>query len=443
MSTTLAYTRKFIILKKEYSNIKTISPKGHGKLELKGVRGNITLSLEDAEKENYYNVLLLSKNNSGSIFDLGRVFTDEDGRGKGDFSFNLRDLESKGLSSEKINGILIMRDYSVLLGGYINKEDGSIESYIESIYENSVQRVKEPETKEDFQEGVEDFHKEEVDEEVFIEQIVEEEIEEIEEVIQQEVLQQHIEMEPEHQEEVFNEYVEDIPQEQEEFVEYVEERPQEEEVLVEHVEQELQEQEVFNEYIEDVFEQQSVEEVIQHIYSEEINTVDNFNYMGNCLDEDCLDYARNLNQKNQTTNYILSILRFFDYIEPFKIELDGYNWWKVDLDQDNDYRGFLPYFSYLSGGNAKHSFMTNSITANELMKKYRHYIFGLYNVGDEVKYYIYGVPGKFYTSEHPNNGTTGFNTWIEGREVDGYWLLYIDPMTGKVIYPLNQMVPRD
>ena len=38
------------------------------------------------------------------------------------------------------------------------------------------------------------------------------------------------------------------------------------------------------------------------------------------------------------------------------------------------------------------------------MGKYGHYLFGLYNIKDEVRFYIYGVPGKFKTEEHPQKG---------------------------------------
>jgi len=65
----------------------------------------------------------------------------------------------------------------------------------------------------------------------------------------------------------------------------------------------------------------------------------------------------------------------------------------------------------------------------------------MYKDGKEIKYYIYGVPGKFTIGEQPFKGITGFNTWYESNEGTGYWVLYIDPMTGKTIHPINPMVP--
>ena len=77
------------------------------------------------------------------------------------------------------------------------------------------------------------------------------------------------------------------------------------------------------------------------------------------------------------------------------------------------------------------------------MNKYQHYLFGLYNENQQVKYFVYGVPGSFTKSEHPNKGVGGFNTWYQGINVEGYWIIYIDPMTGKPVNPFNLMNPID
>ncbi|MCG4586045.1 hypothetical protein L0P56_11130, partial [Anaerosalibacter bizertensis] len=75
------------------------------------------------------------------------------------------------------------------------------------------------------------------------------------------------------------------------------------------------------------------------------------------------------------------------------------------------------------------------------IKKYGNYLFGIYRDGGEITYYIYGVPGRFDSLEHPFKGVTGFNTWYETENGFGYWIMYIDPLMGKVIYPLNPMIP--
>jgi len=165
------------------------------------------------------------------------------------------------------------------------------------------------------------------------------------------------------------------------------------------------------------------------------------NIQDEAKDYKSLEYIHRLNHKNQMTNYILSILRFFPYVQPLKLNLYGYSWWRIDDDGTNSCKGFLPYFNYLMNTNYKYQFLNNSTTCFNLIRKYGHYLFGMYKEGEEVKYYMYGIPGKFIKEEHPFKGITGFNTWYEATDEIGYWVLYIDPMTGEVIYPLNPMIP--
>ena len=141
MSGNLGYTKKFIILKKDFSNMVGLSPKGHGKLEVKGLKGSVAISLENAPDNDYFNVLLIARN---SEFDLGKIYTDDDGHGREDLGFNIQDLESKGFSIDKINGVLIKKDSNVLVGGYIDKNDGSLERNIKQL---PVRDVKVEETK--------------------------------------------------------------------------------------------------------------------------------------------------------------------------------------------------------------------------------------------------------------------------------------------------------
>jgi hypothetical protein len=150
-----------------------------------------------------------------------------------------------------------------------------------------------------------------------------------------------------------------------------------------------------------------------------------------------MDYERNrrIIQRNQTTSYILNILRYFAQVDPFRINLDGYSWWRIDYQYDD--KGFLPYFGYVVNNGQRYARQNYIVTATDLMSSYGHYLFGMYESGNEVKFYVYAVPGAFYKDEHPHSGATGFNTWYPGSEITGYWLLYIDALTGEVIYPIN------
>lgn len=417
MSRNLGYTRKFIILRKEYSTMGNLNPKGHGKLEAKGLKAMISLNLENAEANNYYDVVLIGPKNN---YNLGKIYVEESNKGYGEFLLGIKNLEEQGFSLERVNGVLIMRDEEVLLGGYFNKADNSIERYIESLEE--------------------------------VEELVEEEVEVAESRIveEKEEVEVEVEVEVEEEEEVFEEKLDEILEEEIEVT-------KEEAIIQDSIEGGdgiLVWEELFEPLVEDPGEL-IVEPTIEQVFISALE--DLFNAAGSdtinkdveehiepVIEEMDYDQFQNNNkiiQRNQTTGYILKILRYFPYIEPFKVNLKGYNWWKINTDDPNEEKGFLPYFSYVTGGNHKYPIIENAITANELMRKHKHYLFGLYNFKDEVKFYVYGIPGKFISEDHPQKGLTGFNTWYEDKNNEGYWLLYIDPLTGRVIYPINPMIP--
>ena len=60
-----------------------------------------------------------------------------------------------------------------------------------------------------------------------------------------------------------------------------------------------------------------------------------------------MEYIKRVNYKSQMTNYLLSILRFFPNIKPFKLDLKGYEWWRIESGDPDMHRGFLPFYNYL------------------------------------------------------------------------------------------------
>lgn len=408
MSGNLGYTKKFIILKKDFSNMVGLSSKGHAKLEVKGLKGSVSISLENAPDNDYYNVLLIARN---STYDLGKIYTDENGRGREDLGFNIQDLESKGFSIDKINGVLIKKDSNVLVGGYVDKNDGSLERFIKQLPEQPIVELLTEVINIEPQTLYEAPAAEYILEEPSIEaQTIEETIEEEPVIIVEddcfspEILEVDDEFKYESTDEIkIHQILESVAGEDFE--------PVFEPIL-----------ELTQEPEEPLTSEQNNEEEVEFL---EFDT----------------EQSRKINQRNQTTSYVLNILRFFPYIEPFRNRLEGYNWWKIDFQEEA--RGFLPYFSYLVGGDQKSRRSDNFVTSKDLMTVYNHYLFGLYTVGEEVKYYVYAVPGGFYKDEHPHGGSTGFNTWFAGQDIGGYWILYIDPLTGKVIYPINPMNPTE
>lgn len=395
MTRVLGYTKKFIILKKDFSNMEGNKAKGHGKLEIKGLKGNLSISLENAEIDQNYNVLFVE---GDKTYNIGKVYTENNGKSKEEIEFNISDLEAKGLSLDRINGILIIRDKNVLLGEYIGKDNGCLERYIKS----QIAAAKEESQEElDYQE-------------------------EIEVQDESELMETQPPIEPEYilePEPVFHYETEEFEPGPE-----FEPVPDPEEIMPQEI---LAEDDFVADFqpIGDLgLESEPI--AVEAEPQEEVSAKEYNN-----------DYNRKVTQRNQTTKYILSILRYFPYVDPFRVNLSGYNWWRIDYQDDG--KGFLPYFGYVINSEKSNQVINKDVTANELMEVHEHYIFGLYNMGDEVKYYVYGIPGGFHIDEHPYGGDTGFNTWFEGSDIPGYWLIYIDPLTGEVMKPINPMEPTD
>jgi hypothetical protein len=430
MTRVLGYTKKFIILKKDLSNMKDIKAKGHGKLEIKGLKGNLSISLENAEPDQYYNVLLIE---GEKTYNLGKVYTEKNGKSKEELEFNISDLESRGLSLDKINGILIARDEKILLGEYIGRDNGSLERYIKL---QSMPVEEEPQAQEESQEmevepgpelepdpepeyiieaePVFQYETEEFQVTPEIEAIEPDEVLESESLSQEELQDYQPDPEPEPEPQLDPE---PDPEPESETTIEGQEIPAEDDFIAEY-------EPIGN--LDPGFEPQAIEvEGQAEVKKKEYN-----NY-----------YNMKVNQKNQTTKYILSILRYFPYVDPFRVNLSGYNWWRVDYQEDE--KGFLPYFKYVMNAESTNQITSKDVTITKLMEVYDHYIFGLYSIGDEVKYYVYGIPGGFHIDQHPYGGKTGFNTWFEGSDIPGYWLLYIDPLTGQIMKPINPMLPID
>lgn len=379
MRNEFTYLRKYIILKKDYLNISEINPKGHVKIETRGNKGNISVSIENCQIEKDYTISFL-KDGEGGVRELniGRIITDHRGRGRTNISLNLRDLDFQGFSIEEISAILIRKDKDILLGGYIDKDTGTIESFIQEELINKESIIEEAKSIEETEILME-------------EEIIIEESEDLMEI------EAELETEPTFETDTNVDIGEEFVLEPELEINFPDiEEPSEEDII------------------------------------DSTETMDDYQ---------SIEYIRRLNHRNQMTNYILNILRFFPYVQPFKFNLNGYSWWQIEDDGTDSYKGFLPYFNYLMSTDYKYPFLNNSITCFDQIKKYGHYLFGMYKEKGETLYYIYGIPGRFAIEEHPFRGVTGFNTWYESIEGMGYWLLYIDPITGEIIHPLNPMIP--
>jgi len=389
LSGEFIYARKYIIFKNGKSNIPGINPKGHGLLETRENKGNLSVNVERCQRDYYYNVYLVGRKGEDIVDTLiGKVITDDVGKGSVELSFNPRNVEDSNNSIENYTSLVLRRGTQVLLIGHIKNDRGILEKYLSNI-----------EVKDD----------EEVVERIEVEQKIKETDKVVEEIVE-EIIEGYIEPTEDYQEEIVEE------------IQVVDEAYEVEESIKED-----HEEEIIEENIEIIEEAEDIQ--VQEAYSEIEE------------EKEVVEEPTPINFKSQMTDYVLSILRFFPYVKPFNVELNGYDWWRIESDGVNIHRGFLPFYNYLLNMYHIYPNMQNTTTCQYLIQKYNHYLFGIYKVNGDARYYIYGIPGNFITLEHPFRGATGFNTWYESRDGFGYWLIYIDPYTGKVMYPINPMIP--
>lgn len=197
--------------------------------------------------------------------------------------------------------------------------------------------------------------------------------------------------------------------------------------------QEQKEQEQNEMYNYDAFDE-TYKQNIENFYGYSIDKT--YNYMQNAM-----------NYKDQVYSYTQNILKFFKETDVLKTRLEGYKWWKIEYNSTgNHYRSFLPFHNYILSNSVPYPSMFNVMPTYKLIKKYKHYIFGVMMVNKDVKYYVYGIPGRFSKTEQPYGGMTGFCTWCPrkgiNREKLGYWLLHVDSLTGRNARPLKPTPPR-
>lgn len=480
MSNRLSYIKKFIIFKDDYSNMKNLKSKGHGKLEVKGNNLNISLNIKGAETNNFYNVDLIKRREN---YTLGRIFTKEDKSGEREIDINYRELEKNGFSLDEVDGIIIYRDSNVLLGEKLKGTGKNLRTYIEGLEREKRVPKEEPVLREESQDEIktekENMEDTKIIEEVELIEDAEDDIypDEIEKDRQPSKIEdrENIETELEAEKENINEEDSEelaikeaaqIEDSQEGIsIEYVEEAK----AIEEAEEEELKGAEEFEEPQEEVeglpiqdeeneksefetlipYQEESIEEAddvfSEKMYEEIMEEIFNIPELGyeNNIDIDESDIKdKNKAEADEMSEYLKNILNFFPQSEPFTVKLEGYDWWKIEMEEKDEDKSFLPYFSYIIGGNNKPNRLEEEADPKKLLNRYRHYIFGLYNEGEGVKFYMYGIPGRFSLEDYPRGGSTGFNTWFEGVEVPGYWVLYIEPQTGKILYPINPMIPK-
>lgn len=146
-----------------------------------------------------------------------------------------------------------------------------------------------------------------------------------------------------------------------------------------------------------------------------------------------------LRYKNKLHESLYDTLKEYSSIEPLSVKIKDFQWWYIPYDELGIKNGFLPYYNQIVSSYYPYPMSNRVTTCNSLMKKYGHYIFGIYKENGDIAKFIYGVPGEFTKEEQPYKGITGFKNWSygnkENKKQSGYWLAFVNPKTGETTEP--------
>lgn len=143
--------------------------------------------------------------------------------------------------------------------------------------------------------------------------------------------------------------------------------------------------------------------------------------------------------RNKYDESLYNVLKDYKQVEPLSVKIKDFYWWYIPYDESGMRNGFLPYYSQIVSSYYPYPVSNRVTTCSSLMKKYGHYIFGIYEEQGDIVKFVYGIPGEFTKEEQPYKGITGFKNWSysnkENNDQYGYWLAFVNPKTGEATEP--------
>lgn len=156
-------------------------------------------------------------------------------------------------------------------------------------------------------------------------------------------------------------------------------------------------------------------------------------------DDNSENRAQSRRFRNKFDESLYKVLKDYKELEPLSVKIQDLNWWYIPYDETGVRNGFLPYYNQIISSYYPYPMSNRVTTCSFLMKKYGHYVFGIFKEKGEIARFVYGVPGEFKKEEQPYKGVTGFKNWSysnkESDERHGYWLVFVNPKTGEATEP--------
>jgi len=427
--------RNFIILQEDERGFSTTNDKtlsGYSKIEARGEKCKISFYAQNlrSDSDDYHVLVIFNKKDTKKLIDLGTIAISEGGKAEITKEYFRDDIGGLGLSYDKISGAAIVKMRGsipiVVMCGFINGEQPTEEWKNFTMENDSLKKTidkseyvrKEDKRKKDRRY---DEHRE---------------INELESSLKEETLESSFNTNS--LESSFNQDSFDIP-----FKEGTLENP-------------LNQNTLENSFNQDSFDIPFKEDTLESPLNQ--NTFDRDNlenpFSGNTLEnpfkikeeiragktnskfdsyEMEVEKAKEFVVRGSVGEYFESIASGFEVINESYRDIKYCKWYNVPVNDLNDMCNMSNYNRYT--------------VAYYPMLNYYPYIrkYGSFKIGykcdreGNLKYIVYGIPGKDSLDEQPYEGKTGFVTWVkdENRGALGCWLMFYDFRNSTVVVPME------
>jgi hypothetical protein len=402
-----SYSRYFIILQEDetgYSLASDKLPSGYTKLETKNERCKISYYVQNLKKnkEPYYMVLICNKKDAKKLIKLGMLNIDDYGRAEITYEYTPDNILDSKISVDAVGGAAIVRVegsklISVMSGFTSSEPPADWRNY--SLFEDKAEQLR--------TESVEEKLKEEPK----LESIKERE-------------EPKAEADEKEENNIFDEYEQQIEVIREEE-KLIETEPSNE---VEVLEEKINEREQENTELEDGIVQVECE-IPDSSYSDKI---DEEQYRKKHHEDKKEDYG-----SGTVGEFFKLVVDGFEEVKGICTEIKKCKWYKVPAKNINDMSNSSNYNKYTM-------VYYPMISYYPYLMKQEHYFVGYkFDSEGNIKYLIYGIPGTKKRCDQPYEGRSGFVTWVpfkEGDERDdsaGCWIMFYDFRTSTIVIPIK------
>ena len=136
--------------------------------------------------------------------------------------------------------------------------------------------------------------------------------------------------------------------------------------------------------------------------------------------------------RGELGEYFKDISKGFEEVKNKFKEIKYCKWYKIKINTIDDMCNSSNYNKYTIA-------FYPMINYYPYIRKYGYYMLGYKcDKNGEIKYLVYGIPGKKDKDDQPFMGKTGFVTWMKTDNKDmGCWLMFYDYRNSTVVVPMS------